>query len=221
MEIPTILNITKSNLRETKNIFNVSHTIPTGNNKMLVIQISTHAQGTISSVTLNGKSFIKIREISGYAGQLSIWYLLDPDEGVQNIQINSNSSGTTYTAILITTFENVDQSNPISSIYEQKNTDYITTINTSNNITDKDFLYYGLTANTYVTSPIVTDSDGATKEEDCLIDRANTFLYSETGSGDINKTFTFSFNSFLKAISFGIRYGEETVNTSNFFLFFN
>lgn len=96
-----------------------SHTVASGNNRLLIVTISkrAYANADILTVTYGSQSLTKLgtsqRGIGNYP-RVEIWYLVAPTVGTANVVVTANASD--YMCAGATNFTNVNQTNPLGTI---------------------------------------------------------------------------------------------------------
>ncbi len=109
-----------------------SHTVPAGNQRLLVVII--HMEGTrdVTSVTYSGQSLTRaIRQNSGNTsrGQIQIWYLVSPPTGTANVVV-TYSGVQDWDGITVLNYVGVAQTSPVGATAGRT----LTTISTTQSV---------------------------------------------------------------------------------------
>lgn len=94
-----------------------SHTVPSGLNRLLVVQVGLRAFRTVTSVTYNGVALTKLGAVQYSAGNFAraeIWYLVAPAVGTANVVVTISGAEVVEAAAL--NFVNVNQTTPMSTM---------------------------------------------------------------------------------------------------------
>ena len=92
------------------------HTVPSGSNRLLVVEVGLRAFQTVTSVTYGSQALTKAGAVQYAAGNYAraeIWYLAAPTVGAATITVNI--SGTEVVEAAALNFVNVNQTTPIGS----------------------------------------------------------------------------------------------------------
>ncbi len=106
------------------NSLTISHTVPTGSNRYLVVQLSCGASAQANSVTYNGVAMTLINRTSSTSQKVESWGLVAPAQTTANIVITlSNTTSVVAKAI---NFTNVNQTTPTAKILTASNNNQVT-----------------------------------------------------------------------------------------------
>ena len=95
---------------------NWSHTVNTGNDRLLVVGVSVRAFNTVSSITYGSQSLTQYGSVQYAAGnepRTELWYLVAPDVGTNTITVNL--SGADFMEAGAVNFYSVNQSVPLGT----------------------------------------------------------------------------------------------------------
>jgi len=106
------------------NSLTISHTVPTGSNRYLVVQLSCGASAQANGVTYNGVAMTLINRTSSTSQKVESWGLVAPAQTTANIVITlSNTTSVVAKAI---NFTNVNQTTPTAKILTASNNNQVT-----------------------------------------------------------------------------------------------
>jgi hypothetical protein len=106
------------------NSLTISHTVPTGSNRYLVVQLSCGASAQANSVTYNGVAMTLINRTSSTSQKVESWGLVAPAQTTANIVITlSNTTSVVAKAI---NFTNVNQTTPTAKVLTAFNNNQVT-----------------------------------------------------------------------------------------------
>lgn len=164
-----------------------SHTVGTGDNRLLVVLIGTHNVELVTGVTYGGVSLTLAKEQNGSYRDARIYYLTNPTSGAANIIVSGTftSYGCACCAI---SFEEVLQSAPIRGVAGVNGTSYTPSLNISSAVLD-----------------VVIDVV-------CLISSGTSSAYVP-GSGQTER-FDFRAKSGGASVGVSTKNGASSVNTS-------
>jgi hypothetical protein len=93
-----------------QSVLTFSHTVGTGTDRLLVVEVSTSSTASVSSVTYGGVALTPLAAVTDGANNVraEMWYLIAPSSGAANVVV-SLSSGHEFVAGA-TSFSGVDQS---------------------------------------------------------------------------------------------------------------
>ncbi len=97
------------------NSFTVSHTTGTGNNRLMLVGISQKNK-LVNSVTYGGVALTLVGEsITSSNARIHLYRLINPASGTANVVVNLSANPDKGIVVGVTTFENVDQTNPLGT----------------------------------------------------------------------------------------------------------
>ena len=110
--IPTVTDTTPYNYGSVTPLtsFSYSHTV-SGSSRILVVGVA-NLTAAVSGVTYGGESLTKIEDDTGGSVKASLWYIVNPAAGANNVVITT-ASGVSRLASGASTVINVDQTNPL------------------------------------------------------------------------------------------------------------
>lgn len=94
-----------------------SHTVPSGANRLLVVQVGLRAFQTVTGITYGGVALTKLGAVQYAAGNFAraeIWYLVAPAVGTANVVVSISGAEVVEAAAL--NFVNVNQTTPLSAM---------------------------------------------------------------------------------------------------------
>jgi len=109
----TVTSAQSANVESTGNQLTWSHTVNSGSNRVLFVELAIDGLGaTVSGVTYNGVALTQVGRTAGNHA-VEIWRLINPPAGTYNVVANFTDS--TAVAGGATTFNGVNQSTPTGS----------------------------------------------------------------------------------------------------------
>jgi len=107
------------------NALTFSHTVPTGNNRFLLVQLSCGASSQANSVTFGGTALTLISRVASTSQKIESWGLIAPSQTTANIVISlSNTTSIIAKAI---NFTGVNQTTATAKILTASNNNQVTT----------------------------------------------------------------------------------------------
>jgi hypothetical protein len=96
----------------------ITHTVPNGSDRLLVVSVATNSLEDVASITYGGQFLTQATErdpsiITGTA--VEIWYLVDPPVGTDDIVVNYTRN-VDPSVVTATNFTGVDLTNPIGAV---------------------------------------------------------------------------------------------------------
>ena len=108
MTAPTKGNVTSSNQNPAGNFKTYSHNQNTGNDRLLVVQITMANTTNYASCTYNGVSMTLLynQNRSGLSQRMAVFYLVNPPTGTNTVRVNFTGNQWNSISVLIKSFTN-------------------------------------------------------------------------------------------------------------------
>lgn len=109
------VDATSSGTLASGSVLTIPHTTGAGSNRLMIVSIA-RGNGGVSSVTYAGQNLTNLGQLTLSDVNLIGFYLVNPPSGTANLVVNFSPSATIGANVGVTTFFDVDQSNPISGM---------------------------------------------------------------------------------------------------------
>jgi hypothetical protein len=111
---PTIGSTTDNSTDTSGSSLVTSHTVPSGSNRFLALEVSYSGTSTVDTITFGAQDLTHACTAAGDTRYAEIWYLVAPSTGTQDVTVTWNGS-VDGKIIGITNFTGVDQTTPIGA----------------------------------------------------------------------------------------------------------
>ncbi|MEE9191032.1 MAG: hypothetical protein V3U04_00250, partial [Candidatus Aerophobetes bacterium] len=114
---PAYVDHTLNMSSDLRNTATVSHTVPAGDNRLLLVAVMIRADEWVSSITYGGTSLTLVKVQDGGTSddqRVELWYLAGPSVGAANVVVTF-ASYVNPDAIVAVNLTGVDQNDPIGA----------------------------------------------------------------------------------------------------------